>query len=151
LANHALDELSRRGLPFPDQDDGVGEQRRIGDTLQAFRVGYAPFGWDALATYLRQQGISPARAEKVGLLVPRSSGSGHYDRFRHPLMFAVSDAMGRVIAFSGRALPAPPAEELAALRITGPSTNPDAAPAKYINSPESPIYKKGDHLFGLYQ
>ena len=151
LARYALDELTRRGLPFPDSDDAVGEPRRVGDTLQAFRVGYAPFGWDALATYLRQQGISPLLAEKVGLLVPRTSGSGHYDRFRHRLMFAVSSAMGRVIAFSGRALPDPSPDELASLRIAGPTTTPEAAPAKYINSPESPIYTKGDHLFGLHQ
>jgi DNA primase len=151
LAHHAHEELARRGLPFPEQNDAVGEAARIGDTLQAFRVGYAPYGWDALAAYLRQQGISPVLAEKVGLLVPRTSGSGHYDRFRHRLMFAVSDAMGRVIAFSGRALADPSPEELAALRIAGPSTAPDAAPAKYINSPESPIYTKGEHLFGLHQ
>src|SRR6185437_9776656 len=64
---------------------------------------------------------------------------------------AVNDAQGRVIAFSGRALPDPSAEELSALRITGPTAAPDAAPAKYINSPESPIYTKGEHLFGLHQ
>ena len=151
LAHHAHAELVRRGLPFPDGNDQVGEAARIGDTLQAFRVGYAPYGWDALVGYLRQQGISPVLAEKVGLLVPRTSGSGHYDRFRHRLMFAVSDAMGRVIAFSGRALPDPSPDELAALHITGPSAGPDGAPAKYINSPESPIYTKGEHLFGLHQ
>lgn len=151
LAHYALEELARRGLPYPETDDAVGEQRRIGDTLQAFRVGYAPFGWDALSTYLRQQGISPIVAEKVGLLVPRTSGSGHYDRFRHRLMFAVTDVMGRVVAFSGRALPDPSPDELASLRISGPTTTPDAAPAKYINSPESPIYTKGEHLFGLHQ
>src|SRR6185437_8889083 len=148
LAHHAIAELARRDLRFPDVDDAVGEAARAGDVLQAFRIGYAPYGWDGLAQYLRQQGISPSLAERVGLLVPRTSGSGHYDRFRHRLMFAVNDAQGRVIAFSGRALPDPPAEELAALRITGPTTAPDAAPAKYINSPESPIYTKGEHLFG---
>jgi len=63
----------------------------------------------------------------------------------------VSDVMGRVIAFSGRALPDPTPEELAALKISGPTTTPDQAPAKYINSPESPIYTKGEHLFGLHQ
>lgn len=151
LARHAHDELARRGLPFPDSNDEVGEAARVGDTLQAFRVGYAPYGWDGLATYLKQQGISPLLAEKVGLLVPRSSGTGHYDRFRHRLMFAVNDVMGRVIAFSGRALADPTADELALLNIAGPTTAPDAAPAKYINSPESPIYTKGEHLFGLHQ
>lgn len=151
LAKYAREELVRRGLPLPDTDDKVGDAASIGHTLQAFRVGYAPFGWDGLANYLKQQGISPVLAERVGLLVPRTSGSGHYDRFRHRLMFAVIDVMGRVLAFSGRALPDPSPEELAASRISGPATSPDAAPAKYINSPESPIYTKGEHLFGLHQ
>jgi DNA primase len=151
LARYAHEELARRGLPFPDENDEIGEEARVGDTLQAFRVGYAPYGWDGLATYLKQQGISPVLAERVGLLVPRSSGTGHYDRFRHRLMFAVIDVMGRVIAFSGRALADPTPDELAALHISGPSAAPDAAPAKYINSPESPIYTKGEHLFGLHQ
>ncbi|AUX23664.1 DNA primase [Sorangium cellulosum] len=147
LARYAHEELGRRGLPLGDG----GAVDPISDALQAFRIGYAPFGWDALATYLRQQGVSPVLAERVGLLVPRSSGSGHYDRFRHRLMFAVTDVMGRVIAFSGRALPDPSPAELSSLGITGPAPQGDGAPAKYINSPESPIYTKGEHLFGLYQ
>ncbi|WP_437933108.1 DNA primase [Sorangium sp. So ce341] len=148
LARYAHEELARRGLPLRDGDGGVDP---ISEALQAFRIGYAPFGWDALATYLRQQGVSPVLAERVGLLVPRSSGSGHYDRFRHRLMFAVTDVMGRVIAFSGRALPDPSPAELSSLGISGPAPQADGAPAKYINSPESPIYTKGEHLFGLYQ
>jgi DNA primase len=132
----------------------------VGDAIQAFRLGYAPYGWDTLASYLRQQGVTPLAAEKVGLLVPRTSGSGYYDRFRHRLMFAVIDVMGRVVAFSGRALPDPPPDELASLGIAGASPKPASpsepakAPgqvAKYINSPESPIYVKGEHLFGLHQ
>jgi DNA primase len=124
----ALDELGRRGL-----DAGA-------EAVAAFRVGYAPPTWDGLTSYLKKQGISPTLAETVGLIVPRSSGSGYYDRFRHRLMFAVIDARGRVVAFSGRAL--------------GPVPNdvaPDAEPPKYINSPESPIYIKGANLFGLWQ
>ncbi|WP_437719941.1 DNA primase [Sorangium sp. So ce861] len=148
LARYAHEELERRGLPLRDGDDGVDP---ISEALQAFRIGYAPFGWDALATYLRQQGVSPVLAERVGLLVPRSSGSGHYDRFRHRLMFAVTDVMGRAIAFSGRALPDPSPAELSSLGKSGPAPQADGAPAKYINSPESPIYTKGEHLFGLYQ
>jgi DNA primase len=151
LASYARDELARRGLALPDQDDAVGEAARIPDTLQAFRIGYAPWGWDGLATFFRQQGISPLAGEKVGLLVPRSSGSGHYDRFRHRLMFAVIDVMGRVIAFSGRALADPMPAEIASLGLSGPTAAPDGPPAKYINSPESPIYTKGEHLFGLHQ
>ncbi|WP_441285931.1 DNA primase [Sorangium sp. KYC3313] len=148
LARHAHEELERRGLPLRDGDGAVDP---IADALQAFRIGYAPFGWDGLSTYLRQQGVSPVLAERVGLLVPRSSGSGHYDRFRHRLMFAVTDVMGRVIAFSGRALPDPSPSELSSLGLTGPAPQADGPPAKYINSPESPIYTKGEHLFGLHQ
>jgi DNA primase len=128
----ALDELARRGLV-------PGNDSRVDDALQAFRIGYAPPGWDGLASFLKQQGVSPMAAESVGLLVPRSSAAGHYDRFRHRLMFAVIDPQGRTIAFSGRALPPLPGD-----------TQEDK-PAKYINSPESPIYTKGNHLFGLYQ
>jgi DNA primase len=133
LAEHsqrtfAIDELARRSLGPADP------------AVVAFRVGYAPSGWDELATFLKKQGVSPAAAESVGLLVPRSSGSGYYDRFRHRLMFAVADAQGRVVAFSGRALPPVPGDDA--------SRDP---PPKYINSPESPIYVKGAVLFGLWQ
>lgn len=134
--SYALDELERRGLPH-----GGPAQA----TLSAFRIGYAPEGWDGLVQYLRRSGLDLEAAEKVGLLAPRRQGSGHYDRFRHRLMFAVLDLQGRVIAFSGRALPQLPKPQLPKSGETGD------APAKYINSPESPIYRKRDAVFGLYQ
>ena len=115
------------------------EYRRRGitdETATSFRLGYAPDEWDALRTHLAAKGWSPADAETVGLLVPRR-GSGHYDRFRHRLMFPITDHQGRIVAFSGRALPS---DE------TG-----DRAPAKYINSPEGPLYTKGEVLFGLHE
>jgi DNA primase len=125
---YAVDELARRGL------------EPSADVIQSFRVGYAPPAWDGLAAFLKKQGVSPAQAEAVGLIVPRSSATGYYDRFRQRLMFAVIDAQGRVVAFSGRALP-PVSQE-------GAFSEP---PPKYINSPESPIYVKGANLFGLWQ
>lgn len=128
---YAIDELARRELT-PDAP-----------AVQAFRVGYAPSGWDGLASFLKKQSTSPAVAESVGLIVPRSSGAGYYDRFRHRLMFAVVDAQGRVVAFSGRALADLPSE---------PSDSGSRDhPPKYINSPESPVYTKGLTLFGLWQ
>lgn len=149
LAHHAREELERRGLPIPSDDDALSP---IADTLQAFRIGYAPHAWDGLAQFLKQQGKRAADAERVGLLVPRSSGTGFYDRFRHRLMFAVTDVNGRVLAFSGRALPDPHPSELEKLGISHHAPSGDAsAPAKYINSPESPIYTKGEQLFGLHQ
>jgi DNA primase len=131
---YALDELLRRGL-VPGADATADE------SLQAFRIGYAPPEWEGLTNFLKAQGVSPVTAESVGLLVPNKSGSGYHDRFRHRLMFAIIDPQGRIIAFSGRALPEIP-EENAEKRDP---------PAKYINSPESPIYTKGNALFGLYQ
>jgi DNA primase len=140
----ALDELAKRGL-VPGKDPKADE------ALQAFRIGYAPAGWDGLATYLKTAGISPAAAETVGLLVPRTSGSGYYDRFRHRLMFAVVDPQGRVVAFSGRVLkdiPPDPSQVRNALVYVSPDGR---EPPKYINSPESPIYTKGQMLFGIHQ
>ncbi|HEY4121067.1 MAG TPA: DNA primase [Byssovorax sp.] len=153
LAHHAMAELARRGLvPSAAPRIEGAPSDAIADALQAFRVGYAPFGWDALGAFLKQQSISPVTAERAGLLSARSNGTKHYDRFRHQLMFAVTDVLGRVVAFSGRALDEPTQDELAQHRITGPSPSEDGrAPAKYINSPESPIYTKGEQLFGLHQ
>jgi len=126
---YAIEELEKRGLDPAH------------DVIQQFRIGYAPGAWDSLALHLKAQGLSPALAEEVGLLVPRAGSSGHYDRFRHRLMFAVSDTQGRVVAFSGRALRELPNQD---------ATKKDPPP-KYVNSPESPIYTKGNLLFGLFQ
>jgi len=112
------------------------------ETAADFRLGYAPHGWDALAKYLAHKGYSEAEAEEVGLIVPRKSGDGYYDRFRHRLMFPISDTHGRIVAFSGRALD-PPEDE--------PLSNRAEGGAKYVNSPEGPLYKKGEILFGLHE
>jgi DNA primase len=137
-------ELERRGLDFRVKEGPVA------DALRAFRIGYAPYGWDRLGKHLRDAGVSVRAAESVGLLVPRKSGPGHYDRFRHRLMFAIIDLDGKIVGFSGRTLPEPSAEELraAGLEAMGDGSEP---PAKYLNSPESPIYKKREAVFGLWQ
>ncbi|MFW6050509.1 MAG: DNA primase [Myxococcota bacterium] len=126
LGGMAREEIERRGMHD--------------DTVRQFRLGYAPHGWDALGRFLRDQGWSPQDAEEVGLLVPRRGRDGHYDRFRHRLVFPVADVHGRIVAFSGRQLDPPPGEELRG-----------DAPAKYVNSPEGPLYKKGQVLFGLHE
>jgi len=117
------------------------ERRGISEeSIQAFRLGYAPHGWDNLVRFFEQRGTSPADAEAVGLIVPRRSTRGHYDRFRHRLMFPIADVHGKVVAFSGRALePAPSMEEQR------------EAPAKYLNSPENPLYHKSSVLYGLHE
>jgi DNA primase len=144
LSALARAELDRRGLtPSKPTDE-------MADALQAFRLGYAPYGWDGLVRFLKESGLSARAAETVGLVAPRKTGSGHYDRFRHRLMFAVIDVNGRVVAFSGRALPEPSAEELRQSEIEAMGAASEA-PAKYVNSPESPIYRKREAVFGLYQ
>jgi DNA primase len=150
LGRHGRAALEARGLQLGSPD------ATIQGALRAFRVGYAPWGWDGLAGRLRQRNISLATAEALGLVVARPGGSGHYDRFRHRLMFAVLDLQGRVTAFSGRALPEPSDDELEQAGLgrslpTRSSEEPPAPPAKYINSPESPVYVKGEALFGLHQ
>jgi DNA primase len=112
-------------------------------TREKFRLGYAPLAWDALASFLEAKGHSLKDAEELGLLARRREGRGYYDRFRHRLMFPVADVQGRIVAFSGRILPEP------APRPGMPASSDQPAP-KYVNSPESPIYKKGELLFGLH-
>jgi DNA primase len=138
LASYAWAELGRRELSSSDP--------AMAAALSAFKVGYAPHGWEELAMHLRNAGVNRRAAEAVGLLVPRKTGDGYYDRFRHRLMFAVMDLSGKVIAFSGRSLDEPPGAE------RGSDAGAAAQkPAKYINSPESPIYRKRDTVFGLFQ
>ena len=133
MARVAREELARRGLqPSAPTDE-------IADALQSFRMGYAPAGWDNLLVHLRKQGVSPATAEALGLIVSRRGGPGHFDFFRNRLVFAILDVQGRVAGFSGRVLPDPETGEV------------DKKTGKYINSPESPIYKKSNTVFGLFQ
>jgi DNA primase len=129
LAEHPLGSMARAEI----------DKRHVTpDVAATYRLGYAPHGWDGLSTFLAHKGYSPAECEEVGLIVPRRSGPGHYDRFRHRLMFPIATADGHIVAFSGRALAPPPGEAA-----------PEEPPAKYVNSPEGPLYKKGELLFGL--
>jgi DNA primase len=99
------------------------------ETAGTFRLGFAPDSWEALSTHLRQKGATQDQLERSGLVVKKEEG-GSYDRFRGRLMFPVFDAQGKPIAFGGRTL------------------DPEGEP-KYLNSPETPAYTKGRHLFGL--
>ncbi len=100
------------------------------ETAQIFRLGFAPDSWEALSTHLRQKGATQEQLELSGLVVKKDEG-GSYDRFRGRLIFPVFDPQGKPIAFGGRTL------------------DPDGEP-KYLNSPETPAYTKGRHLFGLH-
>jgi DNA primase len=107
------------------------EKRSITEkTRKDLRLGYAPDRWDALSGYLRARGANVSQIERSGLVTVKENGSGHYDRFRGRIIFPITDAQGQVIAFGGR-------------------TMGDAEP-KYLNSPETVLYSKGRHLFGLF-
>src|SRR3990172_643898 len=99
------------------------------DVAHRFGLGYAPPGWDRLLEWARHHGVKSEELVQAGLALPPQAGGGHYDRFRGRLIFPIRDLRGRVIAFGGRALG---------------SEDP-----KYLNSPETPLYVKGQTLFAL--
>ena len=106
-------------------------KRGIGEAaIRTFRLGYAPEGWSYLLEFIEKKGVSLKLAEQAGLLVERSGKSqGYYDRFRGRVMIPIEDVDSHVIAFGGR--------------IIGKGE------PKYMNSPESVVYTKGNTLYGL--
>lgn len=133
LDEHPLGHMAR---------DAIAKRSVTLETARTYRLGYAPHGWDHLSRYLAERGHSARDAEAAGLIAPRRSGDGFYDRFRHRLMFPIADVHGRIVAFSGRILDPPPND---------PPREGADPPAKYVNSPEGPLYKKGELLFGLHE
>jgi len=102
------------------------------ETSARFQLGFAPPAWDWLLRQASAAGIPVATLVRTGLAVERQDRSGHYDRFRDRVMFPIRDQLGRCVAFGGRVLP---------------GAAPDAA--KYINSPETPVFSKSSMLYGL--
>lgn len=99
-----------------------------GETIEGFGLGFAPNSRNALKEHLAAQGFSAPDMARSGMLIAGDDIAVPYDRFRNRVMFPITDLKGRVIAFGGRAL------------------DPDA-PAKYLNSPETPLFHKGHILF----
>jgi len=133
LINELACEFYRRVLES-DEAGAAGrsylERRGVDrETAATYRMGFAPAGWDNLAKYLQRKGIAPDQAEKLGLLRKREGKDGYYDTFRNRLLFTISDLHGRAIGFGGRVM--------------------DDSLPKYINSPESLVYRKSDVLFGI--
>jgi len=109
---------------------GYIESRGIDvEVAKRFGMGYAPEGWNALLGHMAKQGVTDEQLVQAGLVLPRQTGAGFYDRFRGRLLFPIRDVQGRVVAFGGRALAG---EE-----------------PKYLNSPETPLYVKGQMLYAL--
>lgn len=94
-----------------------------------FGLGYAPERRDGLKRALLAEGFTEAQLVEAGLLIAPEEGGASFDRFRHRLMFPIQDRRGRVVAFGGRAL--------------------GEARAKYLNSPDTPLFHKGELLYNL--
>ncbi len=110
---------------------GYLADRAISPATQVqFRLGYGPAERFALKEYLGAQNIPVEDMIETGLLIAGNDIPVPYDRFRDRVMFPITDARGRVIAFGGRALE-------------------KDVPAKYLNSPETPLFHKGDNLYNL--
>ncbi len=125
-------------------------ERQIADeTSESFKIGYAPApseaGWDLLVRHLEQRGLALAAAEQLGLIVRSPRGNGWYDRFRGRLMFPIIQPGGRVLGFSGRILP-----QFSESASPGEDGKDGQKAPKYVNSPESTLYKKARTLFGLH-
>jgi len=105
--------------------------RKLNDKIiNTFELGYAPSSWDSLSKYLQKKSFSLQDIAASGLIILKNQTHG-YDRFRNRIMFPLRDARENVVGFSGRLL------------------KEDARAAKYVNTPETDVYHKRDHLFGI--
>ncbi len=100
------------------------------DTISAFKIGYAPEGWNNAVNFFTKQKTPLGIVEKAGLIVARGNKSGFYDRFRDRIIFPIFNLNANVIGFGGRVM------------------NDDMP--KYLNSPETAIYHKSRSLYGLH-
>lgn len=134
-------ELNRSALEFWEQNLQTTEgktardylaKRGISDEIiKKFHIGYAPNKWDALLSFLKEKGADEKLIEVSGLVSVNEEKSRVYDRFRGRVIFPVLDIDGNPIAFGARILA--------------------QGEPKYLNSPETPAYVKGNHLYGLFQ
>jgi DNA primase len=111
--------------------DYIAKRRVDPESVQLFRIGYAPDTWEDTVNWARSKSFDLELVAQAGLIIKREGGEGYYDRFRGRLMFPICDEQGRVVGFSGRVL------------------SGDEKTAKYVNSPETPIFTKGRLIFGL--
>ncbi len=161
----AVRHLARRaGIPLPEKGDRRGEgrlrlfelqrlacdffrttlsqaegklareylsRRGVGAELgEHFQLGYAPSDWEGLLREVTKRGFSARQVEAAGLVLPKQGGHGYYDRFRDRLMMPICDSAGNIVGFGGRAL--------------------GEQQPKYLNSPETAIFRKGVHLYALH-
>ncbi len=122
LANEAAGQKAR---------DYLAQRDVSAEAIKLFRIGAAPELWDDTVNWAKSKNFDLATVEQAGLIIRKEDTGRQYDRFRGRLMFPICNEQGRVVAFSGRVLP------------------DDESPAKYVNSPETPIFTKSKIFFGL--
>lgn len=123
--------------PNPDADAArayIAKRNLRGDTVRRWGLGFAPANGHWLLQRAMDANIPLQLLEVVGLIAPRSSGDGYYDRFRDRIQFPIRDPRGHVVGFGGRILPDSPLA--------------DRAP-KYYNSADSPLFNKSEQLYGI--
>jgi len=118
--------FSRHGVPALEYLKGRGLSR---ETLDMFGLGFAPSDWEFIVARGKKSGLEMEYFHKAGLIIPRENGGGYYDRFRGRVTFPIWDSAGRLIGFAGRSL--------------GEET------PKYLNSPDTPVFRKGRELYAL--
>jgi len=109
--------------------DYLGSRGIHSDVSKTFGIGFAPPGWRSLGPVLENEQIPTDAAIECGLILKGESGKEPYDRFRNRIVFPIRDLTGRILGLGGRVL----GDEL----------------PKYVNTPETPVYRKGDSLFGV--
>ena len=122
LANEAAGQLAR---------DYLAQRGVSADAIKLFRIGAAPELWDDTVNWAKSKNFPLEIVEQAGLIIKKEETGRHYDRFRGRLMFPICDEQGRVVGFSGRVL------------------SGDEKTAKYVNSPETPVFTKSKIFFGL--
>src|ERR1700690_3371541 len=122
LLNEAAGQMAR---------DYLNKRGVSADAIKLFRLGAAPELWDDTVNWAKSKNYALELVEKAGLIIRKEETGNYYDRFRGRLMFPICDEQGKVIGFSGRVL------------------SGDEKTAKYVNSPETPIFTKSKVFFGL--
>lgn len=117
----------------------IGERGLNEETIKTFRLGWAPPEWKALLEDLTNAGFKPQDIERAGLVV-RNRDGGYFDRFRGRIMFPLFDTTGRVIGFTGRIF-----------LSAGAGGTGDPSAAKYVNTPETPLFQKSKLLYGYHR